>query len=63
MRLAHQIGTLMIKRRVEEESLVIELEMFVGLANAPLAEGQELLALGESPHRHGPFLKAIGIYH
>jgi hypothetical protein len=48
----------MVKRRIEEKPLVVELEVFVWLANAALAKRQELLALGESPHSHGPFFES-----
>src|SRR5581483_4130463 len=58
MGLAYEIGTLVIERGVEEKTLVIELEMFVRLANATLAQGEELLALGERPHSHGPFFES-----
>src|ERR1700761_9475756 len=47
----------MIKRRVQKETLVIELEVLLGLADAALAQGEELLALGERPYGHGPFFK------
>jgi hypothetical protein len=46
MRLANQIGALVIERRVEEEPLVIELEMLLGLADSTLTECQELLTFG-----------------
>ena len=32
--------------------------MPLGLANASLAQGHELLAFGEGPHSHGPFFKS-----
>ena len=56
MGLADEVVPLMVEGRVEEESLVIELEVFVVLADPALAQGQELLALGERPHCYGPFL-------
>ena len=55
--LANEIGALMVERGVEEEPLVVELEVLLGLANATLAQGEELLAFGESPHSHSPFFK------
>ena len=58
MGLAHEVGALVVERRVQEEALVLELEVLVGLANAALAERQELLAFGERPHGHGPFFKS-----
>jgi hypothetical protein len=37
---------LMVERGVQEEPLVFELEMFVRLADAALAERQELFSFG-----------------
>jgi len=34
----HQVGALMVERRIKEETVVVEFEMLVGLANAALAE-------------------------
>ena len=54
--LADQVVPLVVEGRVEEEALVLELEVLVLLADAALAQGQQLLALGESADRYGPFL-------
>ena len=56
MGLADQVVPLVVEGRVEEEALVLELEVLVLLADAALAQGQQLLALGESAHRYSPFL-------
>ena len=56
--LAHEVVPLVIEGRVEEEPLVLELEVLVLLADAALAEGDELLALGECAHRDGPFFES-----
>src|SRR5579885_3598994 len=58
MRFAHQIRALVVEGGVEEEPLVVELEVLVGLANATLAKRQELLALRKGPHGHGPFFES-----
>jgi hypothetical protein len=56
MGLADEVVPLVVEGGVEEEALVIELEVLVLLTDAPLAEGQQLLALGKRADRHGPFL-------
>src|SRR5579859_6717712 len=48
----------MVEGRVQEETVVVELEVLLGFADAALAESQQLLALGEGPHSHGPFFKS-----
>ena len=48
----------MVERGVQEEAVVVELEVLVGLANAALAESQKLLSFGEGPHGHGPFFES-----
>ena len=58
MGFAHEVGALVVERRVQEESVVLELEVLVGLADAALAKGQELLAFGESPHGYGPLFES-----
>jgi hypothetical protein len=35
---------------------VLDLEVLVLLTDSSLSEGEELLALGERTHGHGPFL-------
>ena len=55
--LAHQVVALVVEGGVEEEPVVLELEVLVLLADAALAEGQQLLALGERPHGYGPFFE------
>src|SRR5205823_4040425 len=57
MRLANQVVALVVEGGVEEEALVLELEVLVLLANAPLAQGHQLLALRECAYRYGPFLE------
>ena len=56
--LAHQVVALVVEGGVEEEALVLELEVLVLLADAALAEGEQLLALGERADRYGPFLES-----
>ena len=58
MGFAHQVVALVVEGRVEEEALVLELEVLVLLANSALAEGEQLLALGESADRYSPFLES-----
>ena len=58
VRLADEVVALVVEGRVEEEPLVLELEVLVLLADAALAEGDELLALGERAHGDGPFLES-----
>ena len=48
----------MVKRRIEEEAVVLESEMPVGLPDAALAERDELLAFGESADGDRPFLQS-----
>src|SRR3954451_3654049 len=55
--LAHQVTTLVIERGVEEEAIVLDLEVLVGLADAALAQSDELLALREGAHSDSPFLE------
>src|SRR4051794_4927917 len=56
--LAHQVTALVVERRVEEEAIVLDLEVLVGLADTALAERDELLALGERAHGDSPFLES-----
>jgi hypothetical protein len=58
MRFAHQVPPLVVERGVEEEALVVEREVLVGLTDAPLAEGDELLAFGKRAHSDCPFLES-----
>jgi hypothetical protein len=55
--LAHQLTALVIEGRVEEEAVVLDLEVLVGLADAALAQRDQLLALGERAHGDSPFLE------
>jgi len=55
---AHDVVALMLERRIQEESLVVELEVLVVLADAALAQGDELLALGERADGDRPFLES-----
>jgi hypothetical protein len=57
VRLAHEVDPLMVERGVEEEALVLELEVLLGLPDPPLAEGDQLLALGQGAHGHSPFFE------
>jgi hypothetical protein len=47
----------MVERGVEEEAIVLDLEVLVGLADPALAQGYELLTLGERSYGHGPFFE------
>ena len=58
VRLAHQVVALVVEGRVEEEALVLELEVLVLLANPALAQGHELLSLGQGAHRNGPLFES-----
>ena len=58
MGLPHQVRTLVVERGVQEEAVVVQLEVLVGLADAALAERQKLLSLGKGPHGHGPFFES-----
>ena len=57
VRLAHEVVALVVEGGVEEEAVVLELEVPVLLADAALAQGQELLTLGERAHCYGPFFE------
>jgi hypothetical protein len=57
VRLAHEVATLMVERRVQEEAVVLKREVLVGLADSALAERHELLAFGKRAHGDGPLLK------
>ena len=57
MGLADEVSALVVKGRIQEEPVVLESEVLVGLADTAFAERHELLALGESAHGDGPFLK------
>ena len=57
VRLADEVVALVVEGRIEEELLVLELEVLVLLADAALAERDELLTLGEGADRHGPFFE------
>jgi hypothetical protein len=56
--LANEVVALVIEGGVEEELLVLELEVLVLLADPALAQGDQLLALGKSANRHGPFFES-----
>ena len=47
----------MVESRIEEEALVLDLEALVGLADAALAQGHELLTLGERSYGNSPFFE------
>ena len=57
VRLADEVVALVVEGGVEEEAVVVELEVLVLLADPALAQGQELLALGERAHGDGPFFE------
>ena len=57
MRLAHEPGLLVVEGGVEEELLADDLEVLVLLADAALAQRDELLALGERADGDGPFFE------
>ena len=54
---AHEVVALVVEGGVEEEPLVLELEVLVLLADPALAQGDELLTLGEGAHRDGPLFE------
>ena len=54
--LAHEVVALVVERRIQEEPLVLELEMLL-LADAALAQGEQLLTLGKGAHGDGPFFE------
>ena len=58
MGLADQVVPLMVEGRVEEELVVLDLEVLVLLADSALAKGDQLLALGQRAHGHGPFFES-----
>ena len=58
VRLAHQVTALVVERRVEEEAIVLDLEVLVGFTDTALAQGDQLLALGERAHSDSPFLES-----
>jgi hypothetical protein len=55
--LADQVVALMVEGRVEEELVVLDLEVLLVLADSALAESDELLALSQRPHGHGPLFQ------
>jgi hypothetical protein len=40
VRRSHELGALVVKSRIEEEAVMFELEMLLGLADTTLAQGQ-----------------------
>src|SRR5579875_1303069 len=58
MRLPDEVGALVVERRIQEEPLVIELEVLLRLADAALAQSEELFALGQRSHGDGPFFES-----
>ena len=58
VRLADEVVPLVVEGRIEEEAVVLDLEMLVLLTDSALAEGEELLALGERAHGYSPFLES-----
>jgi hypothetical protein len=57
---AHQVVALVVERGVQEEAVVLELEVLAVLANAALAEREQLLAFGERTDGDRPFLEGCG---
>ncbi len=47
----------MIERRIQKEAMVLDAKALVGLANAALSQGDELLALGERADGDRPLLE------
>ena len=59
MRGADHVVALVLERGIEEEAVVIELEVLGGVTEAgALAQGDELLALGERTDGDRPFLES-----
>jgi hypothetical protein len=58
MRLAHQVVALMVEGGVEEELVVLDLEVLVVLLDPALAQRDQLLALRQCPHGHGPLFES-----
>ena len=54
---ADDVVALVVERRVQEEAVMLEREVLVLLADAALAQGEELLALGERADGDRPFLE------
>jgi len=54
---ANAVVALVIECRVEEEAVVVELEVLLGLADAALTQGEELFALSERADGDRPFLE------
>src|SRR5207244_9325504 len=54
---ANAVVALVIECRVEEEAVVLELEVLLGLSNAALAQREELFALSERADGNRPFLE------
>jgi hypothetical protein len=57
MRLADQVVPLVVEGRVEEELVVLDFEVLLVFADTALAEGDELLTLGQRSHGHGPLFQ------
>jgi hypothetical protein len=57
VRLADAVTTLVIERGVQEEAVVLDAEALLGLAQATLAQGQKLLALGKRPDGDRPLFE------
>ena len=57
VRLAHEVVTLMIEGRIQEEAVVLDPEALVGFADPTLSQGDELLALGERTDGDRPLLE------
>jgi hypothetical protein len=58
VRLLDEVVALVVEGGVEEEAVVLDLEVAVVLADTALSEGQQLLALGQRAHGHGPFFES-----
>ena len=58
VRVPDDLVALVVERGVEEEAVVLDLEMLVLFANAALAQGEQLLALGERTHGNSPFFQS-----
>src|SRR5947209_16729617 len=56
--LAHQVVALVVEGRIQKEPVVLDPEVLVALADAALAERDELLTLGERADGYRPFFES-----
>ncbi len=55
---ADQIVPLVVEGRIEEELVVLDLEVLVLLPDSALAQSDQLLALRQRSHGHGPLFES-----